>query len=462
MVLNGVRFATIPELRERLQAGDLSAAALAGEVLALLGDEGPSLNAVATLTPERAMAEAEAADRAMAAGHGGPLTGIPWGAKDLLATNGIPTQWGAPPFRGQTFPYDAAVVARLSAVGATLAAKLAMVELAGAGLYRWANASTEGACRNPWDRTRWAGGSSSGSAAAVAAGLVPFAIGSETGGSLVIPAAFCGVTAIRPSLGAVSRHGCLMLGWSLDKLGPVAHTAADCAAVLSVISGFDDRDSASVPYTFVPSTSAECRIGVLRQSSDDPAVDRAFDDALEVLSGIGCRLREVELPAIDFRDIHDRLFAGETLAANEEFIRGPRLAELIDQAQQDALTEYTTRSPGSYPRAAEERVWAVRAIRAMFEDVDVLVAPTVLTEAVAVDEDLLAYRGGRRGGNMFLGSIAGLPELTVPMGSGSNDLPVSLSLMGDLLRDADLLRLGELYQRETSWHVRQPGMEPST
>src|ERR1035438_9942758 len=193
----------------------------------------------------------------------GPLQGIPYGVKDLLAFAGQPTTWGAKPYAGQVFDYNATVIEKLSAAGAVLAGKLSMVELAGGGGYRFASASLPGPGLNPWDRSRWSGGSSSGSAAAVAAGLVPFAIGSETSGSIVTPASFCGVTALRPTYGLVSRHGAMALSWTLDKLGPFAHSAEDCGVILQTIAGKDSKDpgSAGKSFYYTPQYARPMKIG---------------------------------------------------------------------------------------------------------------------------------------------------------------------------------------------------------
>ena len=204
---------------------------------------GPRLNAVVTLTRELALEQAREADKELAAGeYRGPLHGVPYGVKDLLATKGIPTTWGAEPYRAQVFDYDATVVERLREAGAVLVAKLAMVELAGGMGYTHPDASFTGPGRTPWNTDHWSGGSSSGSAAAVAAGLVGFAIGSETSGSILTPCAFCGVSGLRPTYGLVSRHGAMALCWTLDKLGPIARTADDCGLVLAAIAGVDPND----------------------------------------------------------------------------------------------------------------------------------------------------------------------------------------------------------------------------
>lgn len=422
-----------------------------------LAKVGSALNAVAELTEDLALEQARDADRRLAEDvDAGPLCGIPWAPKDVVATAGVPTRWGAPPFREQVFARDATVVHRLARAGAVVVGKLAMIELAGAGLYRWANASLDGPCRNPWDTDRWAGGSSSGSAAAVAAGLTAFSVGGETGGSLVIPAAFCGVTALRPSFGLVSRYGALQLAWSMDKLGPVCRTADDCALVLATVGGVDEFDPTTVDWEYVGTERRRFRLGVLQPADPDTDSQAAFDAAIEVFEGLGMEMTAVTMPDVDFVGIHDRIATGEIAAHHEIFIRSGGVAELIDEAQQTALVESLGRSATSYPQAAHQRVTAVRAVRRMFHDVDAIIAPTVNTEAVELDADLLAYRHRQRGGNMFLGSVAGVPELTLPMGFGPRGLPVGLSVIGDVRADPTVLRIGALFQEATSWHRMRP------
>ncbi len=239
-----VVFMPIRELKTLVQTRQVSPVELAETFLARLETLGPQYNAVVTVTRERALQQARQAERDIAAGHyKGPLHGIPYGAKDLLATSGgIPTTWGAAPLRHQKFDYDATVVRKLAEAGAVLVAKLAMVELAGGMGYRQPHASFTGPGINPWDRTTWSGGSSSGSGAAVSAGLVPFAIGSETWGSILGPASHCGIAGLRPTYGRVSRYGAMALSWSLDKLGPLGLTADDCGLVLEAIAGADPLD----------------------------------------------------------------------------------------------------------------------------------------------------------------------------------------------------------------------------
>jgi len=248
---DAVFFLPVRELATRLRARKLTSHDLTAGCLERLERLGSKYNAVVTLMRDSALEEARAADREIAAGkHRGPLHGIPYGVKDLLATKGVPTTWGAAPYRDQVFDEDATVVERLRAAGAVLVAKLAMVELAGGMGYNHANASFTGPGLSPWNTKFWSGGSSSGPGAAVAAGLVPFAIGSETSGSILTPSAYCGVTGLRPTYGRVSRHGAMALCWTLDKLGPMARGADDCALVLAAMAGKDPRDESTASETF--------------------------------------------------------------------------------------------------------------------------------------------------------------------------------------------------------------------
>src|SRR5690242_5317479 len=250
-VASELAFATVPELGKRLRAKEFSCVELAGFFLDRMERLGPKFNAVVTVTRERALAEAKQADADFKVGNDrGPLHGIPYGAKDLLNADGYPTSWGTAPYRNQVFEGDATVIRRLRNAGAVLIAKLAMVEIAGGMGYQQANASFTGPGLCPWDVTRWSGGSSTGPGSAVAAGLCPIAIGSETWGSIMTPASFCGVSGLRPTYGRISRHGAMALCWTLDKLGPMCQTAEDCGLVLNAIAGQDPLDPTSTPRPY--------------------------------------------------------------------------------------------------------------------------------------------------------------------------------------------------------------------
>src|SRR5262245_40250993 len=229
-------YASVADLGKLLRDRKLSSEALTKAYLERLEKLGPKLGAVVTITRDLALDQAKQADKEIKEGkYRGPLHGVPCGGKDRLATKGIPTTWGAEPYKDQVFDHDATVVRKLRDAGAVLVAKLAMVELAGAFGYGTADASFTGPGRTPWNLDYWSGGSSAGSGAAVAAGLVAFAIGSETSGSIITPAAFCGVSGLRPTYGRVSRYGAMALCWSMDKLGPMCRTAEDCGLVLATI-----------------------------------------------------------------------------------------------------------------------------------------------------------------------------------------------------------------------------------
>src|SRR5215831_5663542 len=243
-------FLSIRELAARVQKG-LSPVALAEHFLERLERIGPTYNCVVTVLGDRALEEARKAEAEIHAGRRrGVLHGIPYGVKDLLAARGGPTTWGCAPYKDQAFDQDADVVRRLKDAGAVLLAKLSMVELAGGMGYNHANASFNGPGLNPWNKAYWSGGSSSGPGASVAAGLVPFAIGSETSGSILTPSAFCGVSGLRPTYGRISRHGAMALSWTLDKIGPICRSAEDCAIVLQAIAGSDANDPGSAGKSF--------------------------------------------------------------------------------------------------------------------------------------------------------------------------------------------------------------------
>src|ERR1039457_7198122 len=335
-------FASLSELNASLKARDFSAEDLARAVSERLQQLGPRYNALALPLHQEALRQAKDVDKELKRErYRGPLQGIPYGVKDLLAFAGQPTTWGAKPYAGQVFDYNATVVDKLDAVGAVLAAKLAMVELAGGGGYRYASASLTGPGLNPWDRTRWSGGSSSGSAAAVAAGLVAFALGSETSGSIVTPASYCGVTALRPTYGLVSRHGAMALSWTLDKLGPFAHTAEDCGNILHAIAGGDSKDpgSAGKSFYYTPQYTRplkELKIGYAAVDFDARAeapARAAFQTALEALKETGVQLVESKLPPFPYGPVLSTILAAEQASIFEPLITSGKVDELADAAQ---------------------------------------------------------------------------------------------------------------------------------
>lgn len=453
-----LRFATITEQQRLLQAGEISAVELAQIYLASWEQVGNKLNAVAEITPELALTQAQRTDEERARGQlRGPLHGIPYGAKDLLATGGIPTRWGSPAHRDQVFDYDAAVIEKLRDAGTVLLGKLAMVELAGGGGYEYASASLHGPGRNPWDPERWAGGSSSGSGAAVAAGMVSFALGSETWGSIMTPAGFCGVSGLRPSLGSVSSYGAMSLAWTMDKIGPLARSAQDCALVFDALAGYDPRDPASVSVPLRLPPQRRFRIGVLPVDfTDAPETEKAFTEAVHVLRDLGMNLQEVELPDYPYGEIARTILGVEAAAAHEALITSGDLDLLVDQSQREGLRKNLEIRSVEYAHALQQRAIASRTIAKLFNEVDALVSPTLIAEAPPIEQSLNTSSGRRRTNYSVLGALAGVPALSVPMGFGEHGLPLGLTLTGALYHEQTILAIGMAYQSVTDWHLRRP------
>jgi aspartyl-tRNA(Asn)/glutamyl-tRNA(Gln) amidotransferase subunit A len=296
-------FSSVRTLGEAIRTRKLSPVELTEAYLKRLETIGPKLNAVVTVTRDLALAQAKAAEKEISAGkYRGPLHGIPYGAKDTLATRGIPTTWGTAPYRNQVFDYDATVIARLREAGAVLLAKLAMLETVGGFGFNSADASFTGPVRTPWNLNRWAGGSSSGPGAATAAGLVAFAIGSETGGSILNPSTFCGLAGIRPTYGRVSRHGAVALCWTLDKVGPMCRSADDCGLVLSAIAGYDRLDLTTsrrrFEYATRPARSKRFKLAIVKGTYEraQPEIRANFEKSVEAAAKFASVDRDVPFP----------------------------------------------------------------------------------------------------------------------------------------------------------------------
>jgi aspartyl-tRNA(Asn)/glutamyl-tRNA(Gln) amidotransferase subunit A len=464
-----VFFATIPELNKLLTSKEVSAVELARAFAQRLEQLGPRYNALALPLQQQAIRKAQEVDKEVKRGRlRGMLQGIPYGVKDLLSFAGHPTTWGAKPYAAQVFDYDATVVTRLAGVGSVLVGKLSTVELAGGGGYRYATASLQGPGLNPWDRTKWSGGSSSGPAAAVAAGLVPFAIGSETSGSIVTPASYCGVTALRPTYGLVSRHGAMALSWTLDKLGPFARSVEDCGLILQTIAGKDGNDpgSAGKSFYYAPEYARpmkELRIGfapVDFAAWADPAARPAFNAALDVLRQTGAQLVETKLPDFPYGSVISTVIGAEEASIFEELIRSGKVDQLADPAQIAGLKANLDISATSYLKAMRIRRLIQEAFRKLFVDVDVLL--TLGRDEVATPLDQPLDRGSgpppQDPGMSALipaGNLAGLPALVLPCGFAAN-LPVALQVVGRPFSENLLLGIGREFQQRTDWHKRRP------
>ena len=457
-------FLSVVELGRLLRQKKTSAIELATYFLDRVERLGPQFNALVTVTRERALTEAAQADREIKANKWrGPLHGIPYGVKDLLATKGYGTTFGAAPYRQQTLDYDATVVERLQAAGAVLVAKLAMVELAGGMGYNQANASFTGPGKTPWNPNYWSGGSSSGPGAAVAAGLVPFAIGSETSGSILTPSAFCGVTGLRPTYGLVSRHGAMALAWTMDKLGPLGRSAEDCGIVLSVIAGKDPKDPSSVDRnvpTMAEPPTKRYRLGIPKGADKDiqPEVAANFRAALKVLADRVELVEDVELPDQPYGAVAGLIIAAEGASAFDDLLKDGRLSQLT--APEDRTGGYPTLavSAPDYLRALRVRRPMQRALDAFLKQFDALAVPTRSTVANPIDKPFRDGWPGITGGANVIGptNVVGVPGISVPNGFGVQGLPTGLSFTTRAFDEGKLVALGRLYQERTDWHRRQP------
>jgi Asp-tRNA(Asn)/Glu-tRNA(Gln) amidotransferase A subunit family amidase len=492
--IEDLAFASISELASLLLARQISSVTLTNMYLARLKRYDPKLHFVITLTEGRALAQAKAADAEMAAGkYRGPLHGIPWGAKDLLAVKGYPTTWGAGGFEHQSFDEDATVVQRLDAAGAVLVAKLTLGALAMGD--KWFGGRT----RNPWNPEQGSSGSSAGSASAVAAGCVAFAIGSETLGSISSPSTRCGDTGLRPTFGLVPRTGAMALSWTMDKLGPIARSVEDCALVLEAIHGPDGKDASVYPAEFRWERGLDwkkLRIGYLKSEFDAASplklreakanetaeekkkredhnaglqvgrarrdYDRRYEQAaLDKLRGMGVKLIPVELPKLPY-DAMLPLLTAEAAAAFDDLTMTGRDRLLTEQGIEDWPN--TFRVARLYPaveyiQANRARTLAVRGVTELFEKVDIIVTPSTDTQLMATN-------------------LTGHPALILPNGLRGDDAPhppkiddgnhddiggpgtpVSLTFLSAHYQEAKLSGFANAYQQATGFHKLHPKLD---
>lgn len=460
-----VFFEPLQEIRRRLRDREVSPVELAELALSRLETTGRELNAVATLTRSRAMAEARQAEREIRDGRDrGPLHGIPWAAKDLFDTAGITTTYGARPFADRVPASDATVVARLREAGAVLCAKLTMAELAGGLGYHRGNASLHGPMRNPWNPERWTGGSSAGSGAAVAAGLVPYSVGSETWGSILCPAAFCGITGLRPTYGRVPRTGAMALSWTLDKAGPLARSAEDARVVLDAIAGRDPADPSSADRELDWRASARAprglRAAIIRYdyvAHGEPEVGRAFERTLGDLRGLGVELVEAKLPDLPFEAAAVVAVQAEAVASFAPlFADGAKGARSLVDERAFLQAEVAKAITGAdYVKSLRLRRVMQEEMNRFFANHDVIVAPNFLKVAPGVLEDMDTYfKGSDPVGGM--GNACGLPALALPMGFGRDGMPCGFQLVAPAFEEATLVRIGRAYQERTAWHRERP------
>jgi aspartyl-tRNA(Asn)/glutamyl-tRNA(Gln) amidotransferase subunit A len=464
-------FATIAEINAKLRAKEFSAVELARAFADRLEKVGPRYNALALSLREQAIAQARDVDTELKRErYRGLLQGVPFAVKDLLAYARQPTTWGAKPYAAQVFDYTATVIRKLEKTGGVLTGKLSMVELAGGPSYRYARASLQGPGLNPWDRTRWSGGSSSGSGIAVAAGLVPYAIGSETSGSILTPSAFCGITGLRPTYGLVSRHGAMSLSWTMDKLGPLCRSAEDCGIVLQAIAGGDSEDpgSAGKSFYFAPRFGRAMKDIVAGFAPVDFAewADLAtrpqLQQAFEQIKGLGLRIKEVKLPDFPYGAVTSTIISAEGSTVFEPLISSGRVDELADQKQIAGLKAGLGISAKDYLDAMRVRSLIQQGFRQLFAEVDVLLTPSRLGIAPKISEPLDRPSTSRpvpqdRGLSAIIpaGNLAGIPALSLPCGF-ADGMPVAIALAGRPFSEMMLLNIGREYQAVTDWHRKRP------
>ncbi|WP_348262526.1 amidase [Telmatobacter sp. DSM 110680] len=492
--IEDLAFASVSELASLLHARKITSLALTQMYLARLKRYDSKLHFVITLTEDRALAQAKEADAEISAGkYRGPLHGIPWGAKDLLAVKGYPTTWGAGGFEHQSFDEDATVVKRLDDAGAVLVAKFTLGALAMGD--KWFGGRT----RNPWNPNQGSSGSSAGSASAVAAGCVAFAIGSETLGSISSPSTRCGSTGLRPSFGFVPRTGAMALSWTMDKLGPISRSAEDCALILNAIHGPDGQDTSvhPAPFHWNPNFDVHSlRIGFLKADFDEPSAfklpppptsetveekknrekqeaqrkmgrarreyDHRYDVAtLDKLRAMGIKLVPVELPKLPYGAMVG-LLGAEAAAAFDDLTRSGRDRLLTEQGVEDWPNQFRTARfyPAvEYIQANRARTLAVQQVSALFEKVDIIVASS-------------------GGAQLLATNLTGHPALIVPNGLRGDDAPkppktddgedddiggpgtpVSITFLAGLYEDAKLAAFANAYQLATGFNKLHPKLD---
>jgi len=431
-------FYTIGQLAHLIRTRQVTSLELTTMYLERLKRHGPTLECVVTLTEELALKQARRADKNIKAGrYLGPLHGIPYGAKDLLAVPGYKTTWGAMTHKDQVLDETATVVQKLEDAGAVLVAKLTLGALA------WGDVWYDGKTRNPWNIEQGSSGSSAGPGSATAAGLVAFAIGSETWGSIVSPATRNGVTGLRPTFGTVSKSGAMALAWSMDKLGPMCRSVDDCALVYSVIKGTDGKDHSVVDVPFqVPTKKAlkSLRIGYIESAFKDTSTSDNDRAVLDRLRQLGFKLIPIELPEFPTNSL-SFLLSVEAAAAFDELTRNNRDDELVRQVKHawpNTFREARHVPAVEYIQANRARIVLNQKMAELFKNIDIYVAPSFW------------------GDNLLRTNLSGHPCVVLPNGFNKKGSPTSISFMGDLYKDGEVVAVAHVYQRGTGWHKQYP------
>ncbi len=439
--LEELAFASVAQLAELIRTRQVNSTELTKMYLSRLKEHGPTLECVVTLTEDLALKQAARADREIAAGkYRGPLHGIPYGAKDLLSVEDYRTTWGATPYKDQMIDDNAAVVKRLEEAGAVLVAKLTLGALA------WGDVWFGGKTKNPWNLEEGSSGSSAGSGSATAAGLVAFAIGTETWGSIVSPSTRCGVTGLRPTFGRVSRAGAMALSWSMDKIGPMCRTVEDCAMVFNAIYGPDGQDQSVVdlPFNYRPGVDfSKLRFGYFKSAFDEDYPTKENDEkVLDVLRGLGADLVPFDLPDFPVENL-SFILSAEAAAAFDELTLSKEDALLVRQERRAWPNVFRASRfiPAvEYIQANRARHMLQQEMAEKMKTVDLYVTPSF------------------GGNNSLLTNLTGHPCVVVPNGFKENGSPTSISFIGQLYDEGTILAVAKAYQDATDWHNQHPSM----
>ncbi len=470
----GLGYESITELAPKIESGELSPVDLIEASLARISQidqRSQNLNAFLAVWSDQALTEARAAEKAIASGNYlGPLHGIPVGLKDLIDVAGYETTGGSKVLAGNVAKTDATVVNRLKEAGAILMGKLNLVEFAigTTGL----NPNT-GDVKNPWDTTRITAGSSSGSAAAVASGMLPAALGTDTGGSVRMPASVCGIAGLKPTYGLVPRSGVLDLSWSMDHVGPMTRTTADCALMMNVLAGHDASDPASADRTVPDFTSGisdgvdGLKIGVPTDYFFDDSVDAeiiaAVRAAIEILPASGAEIIELPMPWVDRgRAINLGVIHSEVVAVHEKMIG--ESAALYTPAVRRRIQSGFNIPAIDYIRAQRARQWFNQKMAESMKLVDVLITPSVPIQTPTIEDCTPSPGNAGAGGElpMFTGvfNVTGQPSHSIPCGFTSGGMPIGMMITGHPFDESTVLRVGHAFEQLTDWHQRPPADIP--
>jgi aspartyl-tRNA(Asn)/glutamyl-tRNA(Gln) amidotransferase subunit A len=474
--LNSLDFATVRQIGDLLQSKQVSSEEVTKHFLKRLEKFGPQYNALALLLEKEAKHQAKDASGDLKRERlRSPVHGVPYAVKDLLSVAGYPTTWGAKPYQDQVFDETAHVINKLSRAGAVLMGKLAMIELAGGGGYNTAAASLQGPGLNPWNKAYWAGGSSSGSGIAVAAGLTPFALGSETSGSIITPAAYCGVSGLRPTYGLVSRRGAMALSWTCDKIGVLARSADDCGLVLERVAGGDNDDpgSAGKSFYYAPKYARpfkDLKVGFnpidFEQWPDAP-MRPAYTSALNVVKSFGAEMVEMKLPDFPYSLVIGTVIDAEGSSVFENLIRSGKVDQLADATQVNGLKASLDYSAVDYLKAMRVRSQIQQAFREVFTRVDMLVSPSTFNLPERIDQPFDVQEKNRPpdpkqkgvgSGLVPAANLCGLPGLSIPCGF-ANGLPMGIQFVGPAFSENTVIAFGREFQNLTDFHKRHPALE---